>query len=501
MGQIFYMGLSGSILIVVIICFRHFFPRQLPRRFLVILWLCAIIRLLLPVSVPVRRPAVFHTEAPVSVMWRSTASHSAGQPAGGQVPAVPDTDSVQPASTDIRRVTYVLSALWFVVAACLVIRTGRNHIRSVALYRTSLPVSPEKTGQWLRTHRSIRGVQLRQSDLVTGPLTYGIFRPVILLPSAITLDEEELICVLEHEWIHILRWDVFVKYMLYLTVCLYWFHPLVWLMAGLLERDMEIACDEEVVKKYPDSFRKTYALTLIRLAQRRPDAVRSLHASFARHTETEERIRYIMKTKTSAKKVSLKAVLLAIGMAGCTMTAFTVSAQKTPEAAAVDTSIQKGQRRIETKSEGQSTAKIYGQGAQALAQESDEKAPDTQSVARKQLVEMAKKYVGNPYRYGGTDLYTGVDSPGFIKAIYALAGIELPASLKELAAAGTRIQLSELAEGDLIFYTEADGGGQLCHAAIYIGGGQAIHASNMREGIKISDYDYREIGMAARILN
>ncbi len=81
-----------------------------------------------------------------------------------------------------------------------------------------------------------------------------------------------------------------MKYMLYLTVCLYWFHPLVWLMAGLLERDMEIACDEEVVKKYPDSFRKTYALTLIRLAQRRPDAVRSLHASFARHTETEERI-------------------------------------------------------------------------------------------------------------------------------------------------------------------------------------------------------------------
>ena len=85
-----------------------------------------------------------------------------------------------------------------------------------------------------------------------------------------------------------------------------------------------------------------------------------------------------------------------------------------------------------------------------------------------------------------------------IRDSYGLAGIELPADINELADNNIEIPLTELSAGDVVIYSEADS--KLYHAAIYDGNGQVIHASNMREGVKISDLNYREISMAIRIL-
>ena len=56
MDELLYMGVNGSILMIAVICFRHFFSQQVSRRLIVFLWICVIVRLLLPVSIPVRRP-------------------------------------------------------------------------------------------------------------------------------------------------------------------------------------------------------------------------------------------------------------------------------------------------------------------------------------------------------------------------------------------------------------------------------------------------------------
>ncbi len=721
MDSMLYMGISGSILIAVIVCFRHFFALKVPRRFLVFLWTVAILRLLLPVSIPVRYlPAGFWNRASAETgngnkdkeMTRLRKSgvkaDAENQTAGGEISGAGSlnakADAENPAKSGkmkqagksgakadaenqtgqegiragepgmkadadaagrkqhiaavmdvwlealkadwlekIRSAAWlrkILPVLWLSVAALLGIRISARHLHSLKCYRMSLPAGGNAAEKWLQEHRSFRKISVRSSDLISGPLTYGILRPVILLPSEIHLDEEEFLCIMEHEWVHIRRNDVFVKYLMCLAVCIYWFHPLVWRMARLLEQDMEIACDEEALDKYPDCFKKTYALSLIRLAQGRRDSLWPVRACFARHSEIEERIRMIMKRK----KYSWKAAALAAGMICCTLTAFTVSAgefekeaagkaqtaeeetetvyrefgveqrpepaetaegetetvyrefggeqnaepssgvyteegetetvnresgvEQRPEpaeTAAKDTETtyrefggegktepagksegeaetvyrevsgeqnaepaETAAREAETvnqnvsgeqnaelagKSEGEAESvnqKVSGERktepAETAARETEtEPAEQSGKPARvkqgEQIAEMACKYLGNPFKHGGTDLFSGTDSAGFIKAVYELAGIALPSDIQKLAEAGTQIRLEELEAGDIVFYGQPQPDGEdAFHAGIYNGKGQVIHASNMRQGVKLSDYDYRPAVKAVRVL-
>ncbi len=109
------------------------------------------------------------------------------------------------------------------------------------------------------------------------------------------------------------------------------------------------------------------------------------------------------------------------------------------------------------------------------------------SDVRVNLVNNALQYVGNRYVWGGTSLTNGVDCSGFTMQIYAQYGIYLPHSSRAQAGYGRAISASEAQPGDLFFY----GSGGISHVAIYMGGGQIVHASSARTGIKISNAFYR----------
>lgn len=111
------------------------------------------------------------------------------------------------------------------------------------------------------------------------------------------------------------------------------------------------------------------------------------------------------------------------------------------------------------------------------------------SDVRVELVEYAKQFLGNPYVWGGTSLTNGADCSGFVLSVYKKFGITLSHSSRAQANEGTKISASELQPGDLVFY--ANSSGTINHVALYIGGGQVIHASSPSTGIKISKYNYR----------
>ncbi len=119
------------------------------------------------------------------------------------------------------------------------------------------------------------------------------------------------------------------------------------------------------------------------------------------------------------------------------------------------------------------------------------------SDVRVDLVEYAKQFVGNPYVWGGTSLTKGADCSGFVLSVFKKYGVTLPHSSRAQANCGTTIKVSEAKPGDLIFYGK---GKTINHVAIYIGGGQVIHASNPRTGIRISKVSYRSPFKAVRIL-
>ena len=101
---------------------------------------------------------------------------------------------------------------------------------------------------------------------ISSPLTFGVLRPVILVPKKTDwTDETALRYVLEHEFVHIQRFDVLSKLLLIAAVCVHWFNPLVWVMYVLANRDLELSCDETVLRRFGGDVRAAYARVLIRM--------------------------------------------------------------------------------------------------------------------------------------------------------------------------------------------------------------------------------------------
>jgi len=117
---------------------------------------------------------------------------------------------------------------------------------------------------------------------------------------------------------------------------------------------------------------------------------------------------------------------------------------------------------------------------------------------RGRLIETAKKYLGNRYVYGGTSLTGGIDCSAFVQAIFRMYGYSLPRTSRSQAACGTSINSGSAKAGDLVFYGNREG---ISHVAICIGNGQIIHASNPRDGIKISNMFYRTPAKVVRVIN
>lgn len=119
------------------------------------------------------------------------------------------------------------------------------------------------------------------------------------------------------------------------------------------------------------------------------------------------------------------------------------------------------------------------------------------SDVRVDLCEYAKQFLGNPYVWGGTSLTNGADCSGYVLSIFAKYGISLPHSSRAQANMGTKISMSEARPGDLVFYSK---GGRINHVAIYIGGGQVIHASSPKTGIRITSAYYRTPTTVRRLI-
>ncbi|SFL18804.1 SH3 domain-containing protein [Lachnospiraceae bacterium KH1T2] len=131
-----------------------------------------------------------------------------------------------------------------------------------------------------------------------------------------------------------------------------------------------------------------------------------------------------------------------------------------------------------------STAELkYGQGVSEL---------------RVNLVNFSKKFLGNPYVWGGTSLTKGADCSGYVQSVFRNFGISLPRTSREQARCGTAISASEAKPGDLFFYAKY---GRINHVAIYIGGGQVINASSPKTGIKISNAYYRKPAAVRRVIS
>ena len=320
------MSLTGGIFILAVVVLRALALNRLPKGTFLALWAAAVARLLIPFDIP--SPASVYTLA-----GELTPRIPADLP-GGTVPVfsvVPDTPAAVYAApavpTEAGMDFPVWTAVWLAGLALCAGAFALAYFRHLREFRASLPVEEESVRRWLAGHPLRRTLSVRQSDRIAGPLTYGIFRPVILLPHSTDWSEKNrLRWVLEHELVHIQRLDAAGKLVLAAAACVHWFNPLAWVMVVLANRDMELRCDELVVRRLGLDKKSAYARTLIDLEAER-SGLGPFASAFSKNA-IEERITAIMKLKKFSLAALLAAVLLVCGV---TAACATSAAEPEPE--------------------------------------------------------------------------------------------------------------------------------------------------------------------------
>ena len=173
---------------------------------------------------------------------------------------------------DGKRGIFIVRIIWFVGVIAGSAYFLLSHLRARLLYLEALPLEyplPELNRTLRRTMIS-RRVKVKVSDQLFAPVTCGIISPVIILPKSTEWENvRQLRMVLEHEVVHIRRLDVLYKWLLAAAVVLHWFNPLVLAMYFLANRDIELSCDEAVIRRFEDGKKKDYALALLNYEEKR----------------------------------------------------------------------------------------------------------------------------------------------------------------------------------------------------------------------------------------
>ena len=304
------MSIAAAVIIAAVLLARLLL-RHAPKSFSYALWAVVLFRLLCPVSVSsavsllglLDAPAQENTQyttvieyyAPPAEPQLSAPPVSASSPPAAPVVTAPATGG-SPVSGQVytggMEPLEIASIVWALGVCAMLLYGAASYIR----LRRSLVGNMALEGN------------IRLADSINSPFVLGIFRPKIYLPSDIGEGEREYIVL--HERQHIRRGDHVFKVLAFIALGLHWFNPLVWLSFVLAGRDMEMSCDEAVLKKLGEGVCADYSASLLRFAAGRRGAL-SVPLAFG-ESGIKGRIKNLLRWKRPRAWISAAAALLCV---------------------------------------------------------------------------------------------------------------------------------------------------------------------------------------------
>lgn len=255
--------------------------RRAPRGFSYALWLAVLVRLAVPVSfsspfgfLQFLQPdaqttgVMKYVPSPIHKPLTSTDGLAASFP-----PASPE-GSIDP----IQLWLTVMGYIWAAGAIVLLVHAVISYLR---------------IGHKLKTATLLRD-NIYETDRIAAPFVYGLIKPRIVIP--VGLSEDERMHVLAHEQRHIRRLDHLIKPLGYAALIVHWFNPLIWLSYALMNKDMEMSCDEHVIKKLSREAKAGYSRTLLALSVKRQGWMPRGPLAFG-ESHVATRIKHILRYK------------------------------------------------------------------------------------------------------------------------------------------------------------------------------------------------------------
>lgn len=307
-AKVLNMSLTASLVIVLVIAAR-FILRKSPKVFSYALWAVVLFRLLCPVSLPSPVSLLGLLDAPVAQTEGITTTveyipykvveAAAENP---QLDPLPQNTMVQtPTQSQQTRVepqreplsaAEIITCIWLAGIAVIVI-VG--------------------VGSYLRFRKHLTGaMQVKDNiylvDHIDSAFVAGLIRPKVYLPSDIPL--KQMGYIIAHEQYHIRRLDHVTKHLSFAALCIHWFNPFVWVAFILSGKDLEMSCDEAVIKKLGERIRADYSASLLSLATGRR-IIAGTPLAFG-EGDTKSRIKNMAKWKQPKKWVSIVSFFLCL---------------------------------------------------------------------------------------------------------------------------------------------------------------------------------------------
>lgn len=334
------MSFLGTVIILLIVVLRAVLINRLPKKTFLILWWIALIRLLVPFSIKSVTSiysllqSIYSDINPVR-----TAQTTTFLPIHGNMPEI--ANGLSEAMVQRTESISILSVIWLAGLLLCFGFFAVSYIKCYREFRFSLPVENDILEAWKEKHPLKRSLSIRQTETIAAPLSYGVIRPVILMPKNTEWKNiYQLRYVLEHEYVHIRRLDMLTKLIMIAAVCIHWFNPLVWVMYILFNRDLELSCDETVVRRFGMDIKSVYATALISMEEKK-SGLTPLCNSFSKNA-IEERIRAIMKIKKTSKFAVIISAVLVI----CVTGGFATSASSLEKKTETETAQENGETTV-----------------------------------------------------------------------------------------------------------------------------------------------------------
>ncbi len=332
LNNLMQIGLTVSLAALVPLVLRRLMKKRYPARMVCAVWAILALRLLVPVQLTL-------PQAPVQVMPRTSyvvqSSQTAFEQAGLPVAQTPirwvtgtQAETLSAADTGTVKtvdITDILLTLWLVGVISCTLWQGMGHYRLMkSLKSKSKPVERADLHTVLQEQCAElaidREIPLRVSSAADCPMLAGFVHPTLYLPDE-HISRTDAAFIFRHELTHCKHGDLWLKLLLLAARCLHWFNPLVHLIARFAQEDIELACDDAVVRGHDGAYRRAYGETILRSAIAQSQKRKALVSCFGDDKKTLMRRFEGLFDKSVKKRGVALIVMIAIlvGSLGCTI--------------------------------------------------------------------------------------------------------------------------------------------------------------------------------------
>ena len=321
-ATILNMSITASYVALAVIIIRIFF-KKIPKIFSYILWLPVLIRLIFPFSfnstfsllnflkfnMQTSTGVIEYVPKNIGLMQNPAVDVGISRINNAvniSLPPAAPTASAHP----MQIIMAAASMIWVMGVSVLLLYSIFSYLKVINNVKTATLVKDN----------------IFESDRITTPFVCGFIKPNIYIPTEIS--ENELFYILAHEQIHIKRLDYLIKPFAFLAVILHWFNPLIWLSFALMNKDMEMSCDESVLKKIGNDIKGKYSESLLSLSVKRSGLLMGSPLAFG-----ESNIKSRIKNILNYKKPAFWVIVFAIVITAALIIAFTANPknEKIPE--------------------------------------------------------------------------------------------------------------------------------------------------------------------------